>query len=113
MLEAKYRIKISEAWERLGLGTIPGPVVQKLDSFSKDSEEVCAETFSLHIEVQLVMHYDERGALQPIFSTLDAVRRLACFVKPFFAHCRVQLPHVEDMVFVILPRLYQKQSPVI
>jgi hypothetical protein len=83
MLEAKYRIKISEAWERLGLGTIPGPVVQKLDSFSENFEEVCAETVSLHIEMQLVMHYDERGALQPTFDYFGCRKKTCLLCETF------------------------------
>ncbi|KAF3397907.1 hypothetical protein F1880_006246 [Penicillium rolfsii] len=68
ILETKRRLGIFQAWERLGLDTIPGPVFQKLDPCSEEFEEACAKTFSLHAEMQLVVHYEERRARWP---TLD------------------------------------------
>jgi hypothetical protein len=67
-LEAKYVVGIFKAWERLGLGSIPKAVVCKLDPFGRRFEKACAKTVSLHAEMQLVMHYEERYAPRP---TLD------------------------------------------
>lgn len=70
-LEAKYRVRIFKAYERLGLGSIPRPVIMKLDPFCQTFEEAYAESFSLYAEMQLVIHYEERCALRP---TLDYFR---------------------------------------
>jgi hypothetical protein len=82
-LEAKYRIEISKAWERLRLGTIPGPVVRKLDSFSEDFEKACAASFSLHAEMQLVMHYDEGGVLQPTSAYFGCSKKTCLLCETF------------------------------
>jgi hypothetical protein len=67
-LDPKYIINIFTAWEQLGLGSPPKCVIQKLDHFNREFEETCAEAFSLHAEMQLVLHYEERCAPPP---TLD------------------------------------------
>lgn len=67
-LEAKDMVGIFEALERLGLGSTPELGIQTLHPFSERFEKECAETFDLHAEMQLVMHYEERCAPRP---TLD------------------------------------------
>lgn len=66
-LDARYVVRIPEAWEQLGLGPIP----ESLATSSKINlkfKKACAEPFGLHAEMQLVLHYDEQRAPQP---TLD------------------------------------------
>jgi hypothetical protein len=67
-LEAKYVIVLFDAWQRLGLGLTPEPMIRILDPFTQRFEKACAETFSMHAEMQLLMHYEEGYALRP---TLD------------------------------------------
>lgn len=67
-LDPKYVIGIFTAWEQLGLGSPPKCVIQKLDHFNGKFEKACAEAYSLHAEMQLVLHYEERRAPPP---TLD------------------------------------------
>ncbi|RJE17542.1 hypothetical protein PHISCL_10122 [Aspergillus sclerotialis] len=67
-LEPKYMIEIFTAWEQIGLESPPKCVIQKLDRFNKEFKTTCAEAFSLHAEMQLVLHYEEKLAPPP---TLD------------------------------------------
>ncbi|KAI9375261.1 hypothetical protein BJX61DRAFT_182665 [Aspergillus egyptiacus] len=69
-LGAKYVVGIFKAWERLGLGSTPEHVALMLDPFSRRFEKACAGTFSLHAEMQLVLHYDE-GCAPPAQPTLN------------------------------------------
>lgn len=84
-LEAKYRIGIFQAWEQLGLGSVPERVVRKLDPFNEDFEEACASTFSLHAEMQLVVHYEERCALWPILDYFGCSKK-TCLLCETFLH---------------------------
>lgn len=82
-LEAKYRIGISKAWERLGLGSISAPVIRILDPFCQRFEKACAGTFSLHAEMQLVMHYEERCALRPTLDYFGCSKKTCLLCETF------------------------------
>lgn len=84
-LEDKYRVGIYKAWERLGLGTPPEPVFKILDSFSQSFEKACAEKFSLHAEMQLVMHYEERCTLRPTLDYFGCSKK-TCLLCETFLH---------------------------
>jgi hypothetical protein len=82
-LDAKYRLGISKAWERLGLGSIPEHVMRILDSLSKRFEKACGEKFSLHAEMQLVMHYEERCALRPTLDYFGCSKKTCLLCETF------------------------------
>lgn len=82
-LEAKYVVGISKAWERLGLGSIPKAVVCKLDPFNRRFEKACVKTVSLHAEMQLVMHYEERCAPRPTLDYFGCSKRTCLLCETF------------------------------
>ena len=82
-LEAKDVVGIFEAWERLGLGSTPEPVIQKLQPFSQRLEMVCAKSFSLHAEMQLVMYYEERCAPQPTLNYFGCSKKTCLLCETF------------------------------
>lgn len=82
-LKAKYRVRISKAWEQLGLGSIPKPVKQILDPFCQRFEEACAGTFSLHAEMQLVTHYENRCALRPTLDYFGCSKKTCLLCETF------------------------------
>ncbi|PGH01263.1 hypothetical protein GX51_05318 [Blastomyces parvus] len=61
-------VGIFNLWENLKLSFTPESVIQRLGPFIQEFEKACAESFSLHAEMQLVLHYDRGCAPQP---TLD------------------------------------------
>lgn len=82
-LQAEYAVGIFEAWERLGLGPTPSSVVRKLDASRQAFEEACASTFTLHAEMQLVMHYEERCALQPTLDYFGCSKKTCLLCEAF------------------------------
>ncbi|KAJ6009386.1 hypothetical protein N7522_004402 [Penicillium canescens] len=81
--EAKDVVGIFEAWERLGLGSTPEPVIRILHRFSQRFEMACAETFSLHAEMQLVMHYEERCAPRPTLDYFGCSKKTCLLCETF------------------------------
>ncbi|KAL4962166.1 uncharacterized protein BDV14DRAFT_179123 [Aspergillus stella-maris] len=82
-LDAKYVVKIFKAWERLGLGSTPEHAISMLDPFSQRFEKACAETFSLHAEMQLVLHYDEGCAPQPTINYFGCSKKTCLLCETF------------------------------
>lgn len=82
-LDAKYVVGIFEAWERLGLGSTPEAVVRILGPFSRRFEKACADSFSLHAEMQLVLHYDEGCAPQPTLDYFGCSKRTCLLCETF------------------------------
>ncbi|KAJ5310348.1 uncharacterized protein N7443_002809 [Penicillium atrosanguineum] len=82
-LETIDVIGIFEAWEQLGLGPTPEPVFRRLHSFSQMFETACAESFSLHAEMQLVMHYEERCAPRPTLSYFGCSKKTCLLCETF------------------------------
>ncbi|KAJ5654960.1 hypothetical protein N7490_001963 [Penicillium lividum] len=82
-LEAKYVIGIFKAWEGLGLGSAPESVIRSLDSSSQMFKKACEKTFSLHAEMQLVMHYDGENALQPNFNYFGSSKKSCLLCETF------------------------------
>lgn len=82
-LDAKYVVGTLKAWERLGLGSTPEHVVWILDPFSQRFEKACAETFSLHAEMQLVLHYEEGCAPQPTLDYFGCSKRTCLRCETF------------------------------
>lgn len=74
-----------EAWERLGLGSTPEPVVCILGAFSQRFEKACAESFSLHAEMQLVLHYDEGRAPQTTLDYFGCSKRTCLLCETFLS----------------------------
>ncbi|RHZ69172.1 hypothetical protein CDV55_107132 [Aspergillus turcosus] len=84
-LDARYVVGIFEAWQRLGLDSTPEPVARKLGPSSQRFEEACAESFSLHAEMQLVLHYDEECAHQPTLEYFGCSKK-TCLLCETFLH---------------------------
>ena len=82
-LEAKDVVGIFEAWERLGLGSTPEPVIRMLHPFSQRFEMACAEKFSLHAEMQLVMHYEKSCAPRPTLDYFGCSKRTCLLCETF------------------------------
>jgi OTT_1508-like deaminase len=84
-LDTKYVVGIFEAWERLGLGFIAEPMVGILGPVSQRFEKACAKSFSLHAEMQLVLHYDEGCALQPTLDYFGCSKRTCLLCEAFLS----------------------------
>ena len=82
-LETIDVVGIFEAWERLGLGPTPEPVIRRLHQFSQRFEIACAESFSLHAEMQLMMHYEERCAPRPTLSYFGCSKKTCLLCETF------------------------------
>lgn len=82
-LEARDVVGIFEAWERLGMGSTPEPVMRMLQPFSQRFEMVCAKTFSLHAEMQLVMHYEKRCAPRPTLDYFGCSKKTCLLCETF------------------------------
>ncbi|KAL4744885.1 hypothetical protein BDW72DRAFT_212011 [Aspergillus terricola var. indicus] len=82
-LGAKYVVGIFKAWERLGLGSTSEPVISMLEPFSQRFEKACAETFSLHAEMQLVLHYNNGYAPQPTLNYFGCSKKTCLLCETF------------------------------
>lgn len=80
---AKDAVGIFEAWERLGLGSTPDSAIRMLHPFSQRFEMACVETFSLHAEMQLVMHYEERCRPRPTLDYFGCSKRTCLLCETF------------------------------
>ncbi|KAJ5748229.1 uncharacterized protein N7511_009925 [Penicillium nucicola] len=82
-LEGKDVVDIFEAWEQLGLGCIPKPVIRKLHPLSQKFKIACAKTFSLHAEIQLVVHYEDRCAPWPTLDYFGCSKKTCLLCETF------------------------------
>jgi hypothetical protein len=84
-LETKDVVDIFEALERLGLVSNAKPVTRKLHPFSQRFRKACAKTFSLHAEMQLVMHYEEVCAPRPTLNYFGCSKRTCLLCQTFLS----------------------------
>ncbi|BCS19476.1 uncharacterized protein APUU_12304S [Aspergillus puulaauensis] len=81
-LDERYVVGISEASERLGLGSVPA---SRLYSSNQSFKEACAEPFGLHAEMQLVLHYDEQRVPQPTLDYFGCSKKSCLLCETFLA----------------------------
>ncbi|KAL4876938.1 hypothetical protein BJY04DRAFT_210300 [Aspergillus karnatakaensis] len=79
----KVSLVPSRSTTSLRLGPTPEHIVSMLAPFNQRFEKACAESFSLHAEMQLVLHYDEGCASQPTLDYLGCSKKTCLLCETF------------------------------
>jgi len=78
-ISPECRIDISDAWARLISAPSPASEVRMIVRFGDQFKQDCAESYSLHAEIQLFMHYEDHAALTPTLSYFGCSKK-ACLL---------------------------------
>lgn len=79
-LDVKYVVGITEAWNRLGLlGSTP----ESLSARSRMFKKTCAKSFTLHAEMQLVLHCTDGYAPHPTLNYFGCSRKTCLLCEIF------------------------------
>ena len=84
VLDARYVIGLFEAWEQLGLGSVPQSLATSPE-INQSFKEKCAEPFSLHAEMRLILLYNEGHAPQPTMDYFGCSKKSCLLCETFLA----------------------------
>lgn len=82
-INPEYQVDMSEAWTRLNPASPPGSELEIIAAFGKQFKQDCAASYSLHAEIQLFMHYEDRPDLTPTLSYFGCSKKACLLCNTF------------------------------
>ncbi|GLA90039.1 hypothetical protein AtubIFM56815_005588 [Aspergillus tubingensis] len=84
-LRMEHVIDIVTAWERLGLGIATEPVIELLDPYRELFKQACAESLSLHAEMQLICYHEECRGRRRMLQYFGCSKKSCLLCETFLA----------------------------